>query len=59
MSQEEKDKEKKYFDNSLVPPIIMSFALWQQSMLSWIDIFNEFAINTARTTQYWFNAFRR
>jgi len=60
MSQEEKlDEEKKYFGNSLVPPFTMSFALWQQSMLYWIDIFNEFAINAAKTTQYWFNAFRR
>ena len=56
-SQEEKlDEEKKYLGTSLVPPFTISVALWQQSMLYCIDIFNQFAINAAKTTQYWFNA---
>ena len=57
-AQEEKlDEENKYLgSSSLVPPFTISVALWQQSMLYYIDIFNELAINAAKTTQYWFNA---
>lgn len=33
------------------------FALWQHSVIYWIDIYNEFATDAAKLTEYWFNAF--
>jgi hypothetical protein len=33
------------------------FALWQHSVIYWIDMYNEFATDAAKLTEYWFNAF--
>ena len=33
------------------------FALWQHSIIYWIDMYNEFATDAAKLTEYWFNAF--
>ncbi|MGB8035872.1 MAG: hypothetical protein WCF03_18815 [Nitrososphaeraceae archaeon] len=55
--EEKTDNDNKYPINN-VAPFAMGIALWQQSMVCWIDIYNEFATNAAEVTQYWFNAFR-
>ncbi|MGB8032925.1 MAG: hypothetical protein WCF03_03785, partial [Nitrososphaeraceae archaeon] len=33
------------------------FALWQHSIIYWIDMYYEFATDAAKLTEYWFNAF--
>ena len=55
--EEKIDNDNKYPINNLTP-FAIGIALWQQSMVYWIDIYNEFATNAAEVTQYWFNAFR-
>jgi hypothetical protein len=55
--EEKIDNDNKYPINNLTP-FAIGIALWQQSMVYWIDIYNEFATNAAQVTQYWFNAFR-
>lgn len=55
--EEKIDNDNKYPINNLTP-FAIGIALWQQSMVCWIDIYNEFATNAAEVTQYWFNAFR-
>jgi hypothetical protein len=55
--EEKIDNDNKYPINNLTP-FAIGIALWQQSMVHWIDIYNEFATNTAQVTQYWFNAFK-
>ncbi|MGA8911815.1 MAG: hypothetical protein WB443_03045 [Nitrososphaeraceae archaeon] len=55
--EEKTDNDNKYPINNLTP-FAIGIALWQQSMVCWIDIYNEFATNAAEVTQYWFNAFR-
>jgi hypothetical protein len=56
-NEEKIDNDNKYPINNLTP-FAIGIALWQQSMVYWIDIYNEFATNAAEVTQYWFNAFR-
>jgi hypothetical protein len=55
--EEKIDNDNKYPINHLTP-FAIGISLWQQSMVYWIDIYNEFATNAAQVTQYWFNAFR-
>jgi len=55
--EEKIDNDNKHPINNLTP-FAIGIALWQQSMVYWIDIYNEFATNAAQVTQYWFNAFR-
>jgi hypothetical protein len=55
--EEKIDNDNKYLINNLTP-FAIGIALWQQSMVYWLDIYNEFATNAAQVTQYWFNAFR-
>jgi hypothetical protein len=55
--EEKIDNDNKYPINNLTP-FAIGIALWQQSVVYWIDIYNEFATNAAEVTQYWFNAFR-
>ncbi|HEY6884433.1 MAG TPA: hypothetical protein VI278_10385 [Nitrososphaeraceae archaeon] len=38
-------------------PFTTGFALWQLSEIYWIDMYNEFVIDSAKLTEYWFNAF--
>jgi len=42
--------------NSLTP-FTTGFALWQHSIIYWIDTFNEFVTDVVKLTEYWFNAF--
>ena len=55
--EEKIDNDNKYPINNL-NPFAIGIASWQQSMVCWIDIYNEFATNAPEVTQYWFNAFR-
>ena len=38
-------------------PFTTGFALWQHSIIYWIDTFNEFVTDVVKLTEYWFNAF--
>jgi hypothetical protein len=38
-------------------PFTTGFALWQLSIIYWIDMYNEFVIDAAKLTEYWFNDF--
>ena len=42
--------------NSLTP-FTTGFALWQHSIIYWIDMYNEFVTDAVKLTEYWFNAF--
>src|SRR5919107_4476935 len=38
-------------------PFSANMTLWQYYTLSWIDMYKEFAINTAKLSESWFNLF--
>jgi hypothetical protein len=38
-------------------PLTTGFALWQHSIIYWIDMYNEFVTDAAKLSKYWFNAF--
>jgi hypothetical protein len=50
------EQNKKDLHNNLTP-FTTGFALWQLSIIYWIDMYNEFATDAAKLTEYWFNTF--
>jgi hypothetical protein len=40
-----------------ITPLTTGFALWQHSIIYWIDMYNEFVTDAAKLSEYWFNAF--
>jgi hypothetical protein len=48
--------QNKHFLNGLTP-FTTGFALWQHSIIYWIDMYNEFVTDAAKLSEYWFNAF--
>ena len=48
-------KEKEEQDNVPNPFATMNMALWQNAVRNWIDIYNEFVLNSSKITEYWFN----
>jgi hypothetical protein len=40
-----------------ITPFTTGFALWQHSIIYWIDMYNEFVTDAVKLTEYWFNAF--
>jgi hypothetical protein len=56
LHEEKMEQNKKDLHNNLTP-FTTGFALWQLSIIYWIDMYNEFATDAAKLTEYWFNAF--
>jgi hypothetical protein len=50
------EQNNKHLPNSL-DSFTTGFALWQHSIIYWIDMYNEFATDAAKLTEHWFNAF--
>jgi hypothetical protein len=40
-----------------ITPFTTGFALWQHSIIYWIDMYNEFVTDAVKLNEYWFNAF--
>jgi hypothetical protein len=38
-------------------PLATSMSLWQNNIINWIDISNDFATSAVKTAQYWFDLF--
>ena len=53
------DNNNEYLSNDILAFNTTIMALWQYSVINWIDAYTGFGTNAAKIAQYWFDAFFR
>ena len=51
------DNNNEYLSNDILSFNTTTMALWQYSVINWIEAYTGFVTNAAKTAQYWFDAF--
>ena len=57
VSDNDKKEENYKLSHDETSQFTSSIALWEYSMMKWLDIYSEFATNTVKTAEYWFTLF--